>query len=130
MRPARFLGSLLVLLALGFGLAQQGALRISTCFGLQAPPTGIVLDPQFICGVNAYVEAGGYGVFVQTLPRYGPFWDEWEVYGYRSDVKLHLLGQDVRTWPGLAVGRQDGAWFIRAQADILISFDVSALFPP
>lgn len=127
---ATFLVSVLLLSALSFGLAQKGSIRISTCFGMQAPPTGIVLDPQFICGVSGFLEASGFGLFVQTLPRYGPFWDEWEVYGYKPDVKLHFLGQDVRTWPGIAVGREDGAWFVRAQADILISFNLAPSAQP
>jgi len=125
----RFLVNLLLLAVLGFASAQRGALRVSTCFGLEAPPSGINLDLTTICGVTGFVEWPAFGLFVQTSPRYGPFWDEWEVYGYRPDVKLHALGQDIRAWPGVAVGRERGAWFVRAQADILVSFDLSGLAP-
>lgn len=74
-------------------------------------------QPPSFCGLNATLETGGYGVFVQTLPRFGPFWDNWEVYGYRP---VSYLGGLVTSWPGLAVGREEGEWFVRLNADVIL----------
>lgn len=112
----RYLAKTLIVLALLLASAAWGqglfAARISMCGGLE----GGHFQPPSFCGLNATVEDSGYGVFVQTLPRFGPFWDNWEVYGYRPEG---YLGGLVTTWPGVAVGREEGEWFVRLQADVI-----------
>lgn len=115
-----FLGKLLVSLALLLAVALAGAqgqagARLSMCGGMEAG----AFQPPTLCGANAFLETGGYGVFVQTLPRFGPFYENWEVYAYRPTRKLQVLALNVTSWPGIATGFEQGHWFIRVQADVL-----------
>lgn len=120
---------LLLLLALclgSFGLAQVGGARLSTCLGAEIGEGFSVQGP--LCNVTAFIEApvpalGQMGVFAQVTPRLGPFYDNWTLYVYRPDTRFDLFGINWTAWPGVAVGRELGDWFVGFRADILITFD-------
>lgn len=116
----RALQALVLLLVISTSAAQQGGARISPCLGWggAAPWAGI-------CNVTAFHEWRAFGVFAQVTPRAGPVLDNWQVYAYRPNVLVQVGEQQVITWPGVAVGRQGGAWFAMVQADVLLSWDFS-----
>ncbi len=101
--------------------AQQLATRVSMCGGL----VGDTFERPSFCGITSFVELPQVGVFGQLAPRLGPIQDNWMVYVYKPNVTFSGLGLDYRTWPGVAVGRELGDWFVRLRADILFSVDVS-----
>ncbi len=121
MQAITLVTALAVLLMIQVASSQQftAALRLSPCVGLSG---GGLSGP--LCNVTGFFEAEGRaGVFAQVTPRLGPFYDNWQVYVYRPNVRFDALGVQWVAWPGVAAGRELGEWFVRAQADLVISIE-------
>ena len=110
------------LAVLSVAAAQAGGVRLSLCEGFEAPR----IDLTTVCGVSAFVEWPGVGIFLQTSPRYGASYQNWEVYAYqpRTLAQVGEWGQ-VQWWPGIATGFEQGAWFVRVNADIILTWNFS-----
>ncbi len=93
------------------------AMRVSPCIHLGFGP----LEASGICSVNAYFEKSeSYGVFLQISPKYGAPLDNYEILLYRP-LTVQLGDISLAMWPGVAVGEQQGATYIRIQSDIIAS---------
>ena len=95
------------------------AMRVSPCIhlGLDQSP----LEASGICSVNAYFEKSeSYGVFLQISPKLGRPLDNWEIMAYRP-LSVQLGDISLAMWPGVAVGEQQGATYVRIQSDIIMS---------
>lgn len=106
----------------GAAAAQTAGLRLSLCEGLEAA----TLDLTTVCGITGFVETSELGVFAQVSPRYGPVYENWEVYAYQPRTLAQLgPAAQVQWWPGIATGFEQGAWFVRVNADILLTINLA-----
>jgi hypothetical protein len=109
---------------LGFAIAQEDAplsglfaARLTTCIGIEAGS----VDLSTVCNVSAVLELSeGVGFFVQVSPRFGPFYENFQVRVYRPSLVLSILGLDMFVEPGVTTGFELGEWFIRLESDFLI----------
>ena len=122
---SRFLVALLLCLIAGAVHAQEhrfGA-RISTCVEITN------FDPLNrlpLCSVSGFYQVDSVGIFAQTRPVAGPFYDHWQIGVYYTDWSLRFDGitLDFQA-PGIAVGREGGGWRVFVTSDIVASWSWS-----
>lgn len=111
---------LVVMLALvGMSFAHGGA-RISFCETMSVHE---VFSWNPLCSISAYNEWGDtVGFFVQTTPRLGAFYDNFQIVLYKPRLMFNLFGIQMEAQPGLAWGMSEGVGFIGFSSDILIAW--------
>lgn len=110
-----------VLVLAGTTLAQdfRAAARITNCIGFQQES----LDATLLCNVSAFIEHDQLGAFLQVTPRYGPLHENWQARAYYVDPSWNLGVAARIEQVGVTVGRELGAWFIRAETDIIFAVE-------
>ena len=110
------------LAVLSVAAAQAGGVRLSLCEGFEAPR----IDLTTVCGVCGVRGVAGHWDLPPNVAQVRRGYENWELYAYqpRTLAQVGEWGQ-LQWWPGIATGFEQGAWFVRVNADIILSWNFS-----